>query len=362
LDTKLTFKGVNIKAVLAPLPAPLRTGSGILTHAPVLLVDILSKEGVVGLSYLFSPREDLLKCLKEGIDAIAALLIGREMDPAKVSDYLDSEFRLFGGSGILTMARAAIDMAIWDAISKARGIPLYKFLGGSKSTVSIYQSSGLGIGNIITLGGEAQKLIGKEFTAIKLRLGYPRIEDDLKAIKIVREAIGNEIALMVDYNQCLSSGEALRRCRFLDQFDLTWIEEPIHAEDLEGYASLRQELITPLQIGENLFSPTEFNRSILMKCSQYLMPDVAKVGGVSNWLTVADLCQRNSIPLSSHLYPEFSLHLLLSTKKLHYLEYVNWLNAIIEDPIRIEDGVCIPSNLPGIGMAWTLKLVEKYKI
>jgi len=185
-------------------------------------------------------------------------------------------------------------MAIWDAVSKARGVPLYKLLGGSNSTVSVYQSSGLGIGNISTLGDEAQKLIGKKFSAIKLRLGYPTLEDDLTAIKIVREAIGNEIGLMVDYNQCLSSDEALRRCRFLDQFDLTWIEEPIHAEDLEGYASLRQELNTPLQIGENLFSPAEFKRSILMKCSKYLMPDVAKVGGVTNWLTVADLCQRNS--------------------------------------------------------------------
>ena len=358
----MTIANVRVRAVLPPLPKPLKTASGQLTHASVLLIDLEMSSGIVGVSYLFSPRRDMLRPLIEIIHALVASVAGSPCDPVAISEHFDQQFLLFGGTGLITMARAAIDMAIWDAIAKSHGEPLYKLLGGAGDPIRAYESSGLGLSNATQVAAEAASFVDSGFDSMKVRLGYSEIRDDELVLDEVRSAVGDQVSLMVDYNQALTFEQALDRCNALERFGLLWIEEPLHASDLEGAARLTHQVGTPIQLGENLFSQYEVERAISLKSSNYLMPDVMKIGGVTDWLVAANRAEQCGIPISSHLFSEISSHLLACAPNRHFLEYVNWVDSILEEPIQPKNGKVQIPEYPGTGLTWNEKAVEKYQI
>jgi mandelate racemase len=199
------------------------------------------------------------------------------------------------------------------------------------------------------------------FTAIKLRLGYPTLDEDLAAAHAVRSRVPAGTAIMSDYNQALSVAEALQRGRALDQAGLAWIEEPIRHDDYAGAAALTRELSTPIQIGENFDGPHAMADALAAGACDYAMPDFARIGGVSGWMEAAALAQAAGMEMSSHLYPEFSAHLLAATPTCHWLEYVDWAAPILKQPIEIRDGHAVIPNRPGVGMAWDEAAVKRYR-
>jgi len=195
---------------------------------------------------------------------------------------------------------------------------------------------------------------------VKLRLGYPTLEADLAAVHAVRSRIPGDIALMVDYNQALTVQEAIRRGRALDGEGLYWIEEPIRHDDFVGCAEIARALATPVQIGENFSLVHDMERALAAQSCDYMMPDLERIGGVTGWRRAAELAGSRGIKMSSHLYPEVSAHLLAVTPTAHWLEYVDWANPIIEEPLRIVDGSAVVSNRPGNGLGWDKQAVRKY--
>ncbi len=358
----LTIESIQVRAVLPPLPKPLKTASGQLTHAPVLLIDLQTSQGITGLSYLFSPRQDMLKVLGDAIHAIAVSIQGMRCDPVEIAAFLDRQFLLFGGTGIVTMARAGIDMALWDAIAKERDKPLFTLLGGEDTPLRAYESSGLGLAGWKEVANEAESFVRCGFADMKVRVGYPTLTEDIQVLEAVRSAVGPDIGLMVDYNQSLSFDLAMERCQALDRLQLLWIEEPINAADLEGAAALTKETDTPIQIGENLFSPIEADRALALKSCNYLMPDVMKIGGVTNWLIAAHSAKQHAVPISSHLFPEISAHLLACVQNRHFLEYANWTDAILQEPVLPKNGYVQLPETPGNGIVWDLSAVAKFQI
>ena len=361
-DGDMTIAKVRVRAVLPPLSKPLQTASGHLAHASVLLIDLEMSSGVVGVSYLFSPRQDMLKPMMEIIHALVASVTGLPCDPIAISDQFNRQFLLFGGTGIVTMARAAIDMAMWDAIAKHHGEPLFRVLGGTSDPIKAYESSGLGLSNAAQVAEEAVSFVNNGFDTMKVRLGYPEISDDELVLDTVRSAVGDHVGLMVDYNQALTFEQALDRCNALECFQLLWIEEPLHAADLEGAARLAHQVKTPIQLGENLFSQYEMDRAISLGSSKYLMPDVMKIGGATDWLVAANRANQSDIPISSHLFPEISAHLLACTPNRHFLEYINWTDAILDKPIEPRNGYVNISEHPGIGLTWDEKAVARFQV
>ncbi|MFT7595512.1 MAG: mandelate racemase [Paracoccaceae bacterium] len=358
----LTIESIQVRAVLAPMPKPLKTASGQLAHVAVLLIDLQTSQGITGVSYLFSPRQDMLKVFGETIHALSASIQGMRCDPVAIAAFLDRQFLLFGGTGVVTMARAGIDMALWDAIAKEREKPLFDLLGGENVPIKAYESSGLGLSGWKEVAEEAEGFARSGFAEMKIRLGYPTLAQDIQVLTAVRSAVGPDIGLMVDYNQSLPFEIALERCLALDPFQLLWIEEPVHAADLEGAAALTGRIETPIQIGENLFSPTEVNRALALRSSTYLMPDVMKIGGVTTWLTAAHSARQHTIPVSSHLFPEISTHLLACAPNRHFLEYANWTDAILQEPVLPQNGYVQPREKPGAGIAWDTSAVAKFQI
>jgi mandelate racemase len=273
------------------------------------------------------------------------------------------QFTLIGVHGIVRMAMAGIDIAAWDALAIAADMPLATFLGAAPKSIPAYNSCGLGLKpSAQEVAEEAAKLLDRGFRALKLRLGYPTLGEDIERLRAVRSAIGNDVTVMVDFNQALSLDAARERGRALDDENVYWIEEPIRHDDYAGCAELARTLKTPVQIGENFSLVSSMHASLAAGASTYVMPDVERIGGVTGWRQAADLAAFHRIRMSSHLFPEVSAQLLSATPTCHYLEYVDWAEPLLRQPLRIRDGHAIVDDRPGNGLAWDPSAVEKYRM
>jgi mandelate racemase len=212
------------------------------------------------------------------------------------------------------------------------------------------------------LARETDEMLEGGFRGVKLRLGYPTLDEDLSAVKTVQARLPKGVELMVDYNQALSVDEALRRGRALDDKGLAWIEEPIRHDDYRGAARLAAELATPIQIGENFSQPFAMEEAIASKACDLVMPDLERIGGVTGWMRAAEIASAARMKMSSHLFPEVSVHLLAVTPTCDWLEYVDWAAAILKEPARVVDGQIGIADRPGNGLEWDARAVERLRI
>src|ERR1043166_1520662 len=227
------------------------TSRGRITKAPLLLIDVETAEGVTGRSYLWSYFPRAMTAIASILKEVDERTKGDPIAPAELWSKLGERFALVGGQGVVRMAMAGFDIACWDALAVAAGVPLVRLLGGEPRKIPAYNSCGLGLMPVDALADEAEKLLERGFRAIKLRLGYPTLTEDIDAVHAVKKRIPPGVALMVDYNQALSLDDALARGRVLDRENLAWLEEPIRHDDYAGAAQLAHELTLPVQIGEN---------------------------------------------------------------------------------------------------------------
>ena len=356
----LTVRGLRARAVLSPIARPLHTGAGAITKAPLVLIDLETEEGVTGCAYVFCYATFALAPVVALLDNLSELIVGERVAPLTLEEKLQRAFRLPGPQGFTAMAAAGIDMAAWDVCAKAAGQPLVRLLGGTAHPIPAYNSNGLGIMDADRVRAEAQELVDAGFRAVKVRLGYADGRADAAVVRAVRHALADDVVLMSDYNQALSVPEGISRAHALDGEDLCWIEEPTRADDYAGYARIRTASRTPIQLGENFWGPHDMAKAIAAGAGDFLMPDIDRIGGVSGWLRAAALAEPSGIPLSSHLYPEFSAHVLAVTPTRHWLEYMDWAEPVLQQPTRIEDGHAIPSAEPGTGVAWDEDAVARY--
>ncbi len=358
---ELTIRDLTIRAVNVPLRRPLATRVGTFNDAPLLLLDLETDEGVTGRAYLFC-------YLKQGAGLLAALLRqalemtrGEPVAPVELHRRLGKGLTLFGHQGLAAMAVSGFDMACWDALAQAAGMPLVKLLGGTIAPVRAYNSNGLGLMAPEAAAKEAKALIAEgDFDAVKIRFGRPSLEEDLAALHAVRKAVGDRVLLPCDFNQGLTVMEAIHRGRALDQEGVYWIEEPIAYDDLDGSAKIAREVATPIQIGENFYGPRAMAEAIAARAADYMMPDLMRIGGVTGFLRAAALADAAGIEMSSHLFPEVSCHLLRVTPTRHFLEYVDWAAPILAEPLRVEDGHALIPDVPGTGIDWNEDGVEKF--
>src|SRR5262245_34303316 len=202
-------------------------------------------------------------------DEIGRMVEGDRVVPADLWGRLAQRFMLMGVQGVVRMVMAGLDVAAWDALAIAAGVPLATFLGSKPQPILAYNSCGLGLMAPGEVADEAEKLLADGFRAVKLRLGYPTLKEDLAAVQAVRRRIGGDIALMVDYNQVLSVTDAHERGRALDQENIYWLEEPIRHDDYAGCASLKLALTTPMQIGENFSLPVAMETALAAGAADY---------------------------------------------------------------------------------------------
>jgi len=357
----MKIRAIRVRAVSAPIRRPLVTSVGTVSSAALLLIDLQTDDGTTGRSYLFGVGKHNLPPIAKLVEAMAEMVKGDELSPFDLERKLRAKYALLGVHNIVLFAIAGIDCAAWDAWAQALGQPLVRLLGGAPRPVPAYNSNGLGLLPLKELPKAAAALLKGGFRAVKLRLGRPDARDDLEALRTVKKALGPGITLMTDFNQGLSVAEAIRRGRMIDEEGgVYWIEEPIRADDFAGCARVAREVVTPIQIGENFMGPEQMAQALAAGASDYVMPDLERIGGVTGWMRAAALAQAAGMEMSSHLVPEVSAHLLCATPTCHWLEYVDWADAILEEPAQLKDGFIRPSEKPGIGIAWNEKAVKRF--
>jgi mandelate racemase len=358
----LAISNLQVRAVQVPLRIPLPTSSGTVNAAPLALLDLHTSAGVTGRTYLFCYTPLVLKPVCELLGNLGPMLKGAAVAPLDIHRLLQARFRLLGAKGIVGMAIAGIDMAVWDALARAQGQPLARALGAGVCEVNAYNSCGLGLIGAERAPAEAVALVEEGFSAIKLRLGYADLATDVQVARAVRAAVGAGVQVMTDYNQALSVPEAVRRVRALADEGLTWIEEPCLAEDYEGHARVREVSTCPIQIGENWWGPGEMALSLAAGASDLGMPDAMKIGGVTGWLQAAALAQSAGMPISTHLFPEVSVHLMAATPTRHWLEFVDWASPILVQPMVVRGGKAAVPPGPGSGIEWNEAAVSRFLV
>jgi mandelate racemase len=349
----LTFKSIRARPVVLKLERPIIARIATITDWPLILIDLYTNEGIVGRSYLQPYTAKAMKYLLPALHDFGDMLKGREIAPIELYELSRQSLHFVGYQGLSMIAVSGLDMAAWDARAKAAGVPLCVLLGGSVGRVKAYNSNALWLKEPKAVAVEAVELRDEGgFTGLKLRLGRDRLRDDLATIEAVRNAVGDDIDLMVDFNQGLNLGEALQRCHAIDELGLTWIEEPVLYDNFDGSARLAAELKTPIQIGENFYGPRDMHTALQRKACDYVMPDLARIGGVTGWLRAAAIAGAAGIPVSTHLYPEVAAHVMRVTETAHWLEWNDWADPILQKPYDIKDGYLHIPDVPGTGLEW----------
>ena len=355
--SNLTIRSVRARAVDAPISRPVKNAFDVIRSAPLVLIDVMTDQGVTGRSYIFGYARLTLKPLVQLISDIGADLTGKPVAPFDLMAQMDAKFRLLGWQGLVGMAVSGLDMAFWDALGQAVAQPLTALLGGTPRPIRAYDS--YGAVDPVADEKDLRRSLDQGFRGIKIKGGDGDLANDERLVKAVRSLIGPDIALMLDFNQSLDPSEASRRISRLAPYDLHWIEEPVAAENLEGHAKVRETSPISIQSGENWWFPRGFAEAIASGASDFIMPDLMKVGGVTGWLRVAGQAEAASIPMSSHLFAEASAHMLAVTPTAHWIEYLDLARAILAEPVEIVDGT-ITARGHGLGLSWDEAAVAKY--
>jgi mandelate racemase len=357
--TTPSIRSVKARALVAPISRPVKNAFGVIEAAPLVLIDVATDQGITGRSYIFAYARLTLKPLVHLVEEIGRDFTGRAIAPFDLMAAMDAKFRLLGWQGLVGMAVSGLDMAFYDALGQAAGRPVAELLGGSPRPIRAYDS--YGVVDPIADEKDLKRSLDQGFRGIKIKGGDGDAANDERMIKGVRKLVGPDIALMIDFNQSLGPAEAISRIARLAAYDLHWVEEPVAQEDLEGLAAVRRESSISIQAGENWWFPRGFAEAIAAGASDFIMPDLMKVGGVTGWMRVAAQAEAASIPVSSHLFAEASAHMLAVTPTAHWLEVLDLGRAILAEPIQIVDGA-VTARGPGLGLLWDEAAVAKYSV
>ncbi len=362
VPNRLTLRSLSATAVAVPMARPLGTSAQRIDIAPLLLIDLDTDEGVSGRAYAFCYLQSIARSLVPVVAELSAALAGLPLVPLDLSHRIARHFRLPGLVGPLAMVASSVDTAIWDALATVADMPLATLLGADPRPIPAYNSNGLGLMSPEAAADEAEALLEGGFQAVKLRLGRTAFDHDLATVRAVRCRLPERVRLMVDFNQALTFAEAMRYCPILDSEGVYWIEEPIRHDDYRHTALLAKAVLTPIQIGENFAGLPPMAAALACDASDYVMIDLDRIGGVTGWRNAAGLATAYNREVSSHLFPEVSTHLLAATSGRHWLEYVDWAVPILQEPLRIVDGMAIVPSCPGNGLRWDDAAVAKFRM
>jgi mandelate racemase len=367
IEAALTIRNVNVRSVVVPLARPVVTANGAVNSAPLVLVDLETNSGVTGRAYSFAYSPAFLPALASLTGALAKSIVNAPLAPQTIEAQLRNRFTLLGGAtNLAAFAISAIDMAAWDAFAKHLKLPLATVLGGSPKPIKAYAGNGVGVIDAKDVPASVDSVLADGVSAIKLRLGRADAALDVQAVETAKTALvargKGEMPVMVDFNQSLNVSEAVSRCRALDAFDLTWIEEPTRCDDWSGNAQIAAATNTPIQLGENIASAHALQSALSSKATDFVMLDLQQLGGVTGWMRAASVAQTFGVPISSHLFQEFSVHMLSVTLGADWLEYFPLANPILANHCSVVDGCVQPIPGDGAGIEWNESAVSRYLV
>ncbi|WP_328591632.1 L-talarate/galactarate dehydratase [Occultella glacieicola] len=336
-----------------------------MTEVMMLFAQIRSSSGLEGVGFSYSKRAGGPAQYAHAREVAGGLLGEDPSDIGRLYDALLWAGASVGRSGIATQAIAALDVALWDLKAKRATLPLAKLLGSYRNSVRTYNTSGGFLhSSLAEVQENAARSLGEGIGGIKLKVGLPDTHEDLRRVRAIREYLP-DTPLMVDANQQWDRTTALRMGRALEEFSLTWIEEPLDAYDAEGHAALAAALDTPIATGEMLSSVAEHRALIDARACDILQPDAPRVGGITPFLRLATLADVSALDLAPHFAMEIHLHLAAAYPREPWVEHFEWLDPLFNERLEIRDGRMLVPDRPGLGItlsdqarAWTVEATE----
>ena len=355
---------LRTQVVHLPIDPPILTAIlGSIRSADCVLTFLDTDEGITGEGLVFSINNRRLGVIHEMVRNLEDLVIG--LDPrmgGSVNARAWKDLNFLGYEGVSIVGLAAIDNALWDLRGKAAGLNVAHLIGACRPSVPTYASGGLWLGSSIDeLQKQAAGYVAQGFRAMKTRVGPTDPEKMVERVAAVREAIGPDIGLMVDANQQMTVKQAIRIGRMMEELNLTWFEEPIICHDHEGEAQIAAALDTPIASGETVYTHRGILKMLEARSADVLMPDLQRMGGPTEFIKAAHLCEAYNIPCSSHLFPEMSLPLLAALPGSYYLEHMPWFEAIYRERIELDAaGNAIVPDRPGWGFSFDPEAIKRY--
>lgn len=352
------------RAISVPLPKAIPSAKIIMRSIDCVLVYLDTDEGLTGEGLVFTLNGTRLKVLDEMIASLEPLVVG--LEPEQGAAFFArawNEIGFLGRTGVAVIGLSAIDMALWDLRGKAANLNVSRLVGSLRETLPVYRSNGLRLNTgIDDLQTEAAGFVSQGFRAVKMSLGNAKTADDVARVKAVREAIGPDIQLMSDCNQQFNAAQAIRLGRAIEQYNLAWIEEPVPSHDHAAEAQVAAALDTPIASGENEYTHTGMLDMLRQKSADILMPDMQRMGGPTEMIKVAHLCDAFKIPISPHLFCEMTLSLAAALPGVMIGEYIHWFEPLYSTRIQLDDKghAIVPKDVPGWGMSFDPAAVERF--
>ncbi|GAB3611078.1 mandelate racemase/muconate lactonizing enzyme family protein [Humibacter ginsengiterrae] len=354
------IRTIRLSTLRLPLPTPISDAKVFtgrqkpMTEVVFLIAEIETEQGFSGHGFSYSKRAGGPAQYAHARE-VAGTAIGEDPnDIAKLYTKLLWAGASVGRSGVATQALAAIDIALYDLKARRAGLPLAKLLGAHRDSVRTYNTSGGFLNaSIQDVLERASRSIEEGIGGVKIKVGLPDGEEDLGRVRAVREHLGEDIPLMVDANQQWDRATALRMGRRLEEFDLTWIEEPLDAYDAEGHADLARALDTPIATGEMLASVAEHERLIAARACDILQPDAPRIGGITQYLRLMTLADQAGLDVAPHFAMEIHLHLAACYPRETWVEHFDWLDPLFEERLDTRDGRMLVPERPGLGITFT---------
>lgn len=349
MASKTIIEQYQLFTATAKLERPIADATHTLTEISFIVLRITTTGGVVGESYLlsfqYSPQA-IAGALKDA----AQHCIGEEVfNTVKVFDKLDHANEYFGKEGINRWAQAAVNIAMWDAWCKTLGQPIWKVLGASAKKIPGYGSGGWISYTIEELIHEVKNYAARGFKAVKIKVGKPDWREDLERLRLVREAVGDGINIMMDANQGMNVSAALALAKASQAIGIHWFEEPIDHQDFEGYKMLRQQAGISLAMGEREYSTLPLRELAQRNALDIWQPDILRLGGVEAWRNSAALAGAYHIPVLPHYYKDYDVPLLSTISNGAGTESFDWIDPLIDRPVQFVGGYAIPNEAPGWG-------------
>lgn len=318
-----------------------------------------------GFSYTVGVGGSAILALLE--DYCAGILAGQNIgEPERIWRLLFDHLHRTGSGGINTLAIAAIDIAVWDALARLQNVPLWRALGGAKSRIRGY---GSGIDLFMTpdeLGNHVRGYLQQGYQAVKIKVGRVKLSEDLERLHVARELIGPDRQLLLDANQCWTVAEAIQRARAFEPYQPAWLEEPLAPEDVSGHARLRAMTSIPIAAGESLYTAPQFAQYLRAGAVDVLQPDIARVGGYTPWKKIAALAEAWNVPVAPHFLAELSLHALCAVPNGLLLENVTGGSffelGMTDTPLEPHDGVFLPPDVPGHGLNLNREVLDRWQV
>jgi len=347
---------------------PLRVTLSDSTHGSIpsfelLLVNVMTDEGVAGMGYSYTIGG--MRAVKALVDDLMVEhLVGR--DPFVTERLWDEMWwatHFVGRGGVSAVGMAAVDVALWDLKGRAIGKSLADLLGGYRDKVEAYAG---GVDLYFSLGellDQAKRYLDQGFRAIKMKVGRDDPREDISRVEAMRSTIGDNVTLMVDANMKWTVPQAIQMGEAVAPFGVYWMEEPTIPDDVAGHARIARAVRIPIAAGENLYTKHEFQRYMEAGALGFAEPDVARVGGVTEWMKVAALAASYNLSVTSHGVDELHVHLLAAIPNASYLERHSFrVDEYLLDAFPVEDGFVRVPRRPGHGVAFNMEKLAPLRV